>query len=94
MQRMTKTSIANLKACDTVGFHEIGNAQDFSDYAENNHEDTCTYITSPTVIVWVERAGNRAYLCGSSGSPLIYDSAEKARRNIKRVRPDLEPTTI
>lgn len=93
MQRMTKTSIANLKNCEKVGFDVIGNAQDFEDYAENDYQETCTYLTSSNVIVWVERNGNRAYLSGSSG-PLVYDSAEKARRNIRRVRPDLEPTSI
>ena len=45
------------------------------------------------VMVWVERLGNRAYLCGSSG-PLVYENKAKARRAVKRLRPDLEPTDI
>lgn len=43
------------------------------------------------VMVWVERAGNRAYLCDASG-PLVYETCEKAWRNIRRVRPDIKPT--
>jgi hypothetical protein len=43
--------------------------------------------------VWVELRGNRAYLCGSS-SPLAYPDQQAARRAFKRIRPDLEPTTI
>jgi hypothetical protein len=43
--------------------------------------------------VWVELRGNRAYLCGSR-SAMIYPTQEAARRAFKRVRPDLEPTTI
>ncbi|OYV96248.1 MAG: hypothetical protein B7Z62_08605 [Deltaproteobacteria bacterium 37-65-8] len=45
------------------------------------------------VMVWVEREGRRAYLHGSEG-PMVYPGAFEARRNIKRVRPDLEPTEI
>ena len=71
MDRMTKTSIANLKTCDKTGF-----------------------TTVPAgVMVWVERSGNRAYLCGATG-PLIYVSEQKARRNLKRVRSELEPASI
>lgn len=91
--RMTKASAANLAVADKVGFDVVGNAQDFADYAENNYEETCTYLTSQAVMVWVERNGNRAYLCDASG-PMVYETIEKAWRNIRRVRPDLTPTTI
>jgi hypothetical protein len=43
--------------------------------------------------VWVERNGNRAYLCGSL-SVIAYPDQNAARRAFKRIRPDLEPTTI
>ena len=57
--------------------------------------DAAGYTATETggVMVWVARAGNRAYLCGTSG-PLVYDTKAKARRNVKRVRQDLEPTDI
>jgi hypothetical protein len=71
MERMTKTSSANLKVAEKVGLDAVAGG----------------------VLVWLERAGNRAYVCGSSG-PLVYESAQKARRNIQRARPDLEPTSI
>ena len=45
------------------------------------------------VMVWVEREGRRAYLHGAEG-PMVYPGVFEARRNIKRVRPDLEPTEI
>lgn len=73
MERMTQTSIANLKVADECGFDKVDG--------------------STGVIVWVQRSGNRAYLCGSTG-PLVYDDKSKARRNVKRIRPDLEPTEI
>jgi hypothetical protein len=72
MERMTKTSIANLKICDKTGF----------DAAPGGG-----------VMVWLERLGNRAYVCGASG-PLVYETPQKARRNLQRVRSDLEPTSI
>lgn len=72
MERMTKTTIANLKICDKVGIQDMPGVG---------------------VMVWLERNGNRAYVCGSSG-PLIYSNQTFARRNIKRIRSDLEPTTI
>jgi len=71
MERMTKTTVANLKICDRVGFEPAPGG----------------------VLVWVEKTGRRAYVCGSSG-PLVYEYESKARRNIKRLRPDLEPTSI
>jgi len=43
--------------------------------------------------VAVARNGNVAYLCGSDGL-VNYPSALVARRSIKRIRPDLEPTEI
>jgi hypothetical protein len=43
--------------------------------------------------VWVECKGNRAYLCGST-NVLAYPDQQAARRAFKRVRSDLEPTTI
>jgi len=43
------------------------------------------------VIVWVEKDGNRQYVCGASG-PLIYSDVKKARRNVQRLRYGLEPT--
>jgi hypothetical protein len=76
MERMTQTSIANLKVADSAGFEPIT-------YADGGS----------AVMVWVERNGNRAYLCGTSG-PLPYEDKVKARRNVKRIRPDLEPTDI
>lgn len=44
-------------------------------------------------MVWVARAGNRAYLHDSQGIQ-VYSDKLKARRNVLRVRPDLEPTEI
>jgi len=72
-QRLTATSIANLKAADKCGYTDM---------------DFLVGVT-----VWVERNGNRAYLCGSS-MVLVYPDQKAARRAIKRLRPDLEPTTI
>lgn len=72
MERMTKTTIANIKIADKAGFDDAPGGG---------------------VIVWIERDGNRAYVCGSSG-PLVYEDQKKARRNINRVRIDLEPTSI
>ncbi len=43
--------------------------------------------------VRVELKGNAAYL-QDSASILHYESVQKARRAVKRIRPDLEPTTI
>jgi len=70
-QRLTATSIANLKAADKCGYMEKDDG----------------------VYVWVERNGNLAYLCGSL-LMLKYPDQKAARRAIKRLRPDLEPTTI
>ena len=39
------------------------------------------------------RGDKMAYL-SSSVAPINYDSIQHARRAIKRIRPDLEPTTI
>lgn len=44
-------------------------------------------------MVWVSKKGNRAYLQDSEG-PLEYKTKTLARRAVKRIRPDLEPTTI
>lgn len=52
-----------------------------------------THIEGGGVAVWVELKGNRAYLCGSR-TALEYPTQEAARRAFKRIRPDLEPTTI
>jgi hypothetical protein len=73
MERMTKTSIANLKVADRAGFDKIAG--------------------TTQVMVWVERNGNRAYLCGTSG-PLQHASIFSARHSVRRIRPDLEPTEI
>jgi hypothetical protein len=43
--------------------------------------------------VWVERDGNRAYLCGAEGV-LAYADQKTARAAFRRIRPDIEPTTI
>ncbi|MGB3222959.1 MAG: hypothetical protein WBB23_09170 [Desulforhopalus sp.] len=43
--------------------------------------------------VRVEKGGNAAYLNGGE-TIMHYDTVQKARRAIKRIRPDLEPTTI
>ena len=72
-ERMTKTTIANVKIADKAGFEKVDGA--------------------PGVMIWIERNGNRAYVCGSSG-PLVYENEKKARRNFNRVRFDLEPTSI
>ena len=77
MERMTKTTIANLKVADCIGFDSVSDVPD----------------TPGAVMVYVERNGNRVYVCGSTG-PLVYENSEKARRNLKRIRPDLEPTWI
>jgi len=45
------------------------------------------------VMVWVEKEGRRAFLSGSK-TPLIYKDRVLARRAVKRLRPDLEPTDI
>ena len=58
--------------------------------------DACGFTPvdgSPGVMVWLERSGNRAYVSGSSG-PLGDETEKKARRNVQRVRADLEPTSI
>ena len=52
-----------------------------------------TNLEGGGVSVWVERNGNRAYLCGSR-TALEYPNEQAARRAFKRIRPDLEPTTI
>ena len=52
-----------------------------------------TFFEGGGVGVWVECKGNRAYLCGSQ-FVLSYPDQNAARRAFKRVRPDLEPTTI
>lgn len=44
-------------------------------------------------LVVVERKGNRAYLSDLDG-PIAYPTQTLARRAIRRVRPDLEPTEI
>lgn len=77
MERMTKTTIANLKVADCIGFDSVPDVPD----------------APGAVMVYVERNGNRAYVSGSTG-PLVYENSEKARRNLKRIRPDLEPTWI
>lgn len=43
--------------------------------------------------VRVELNGNSAYLNGGE-SIMHYPTVQKARRAVKRIRPDLEPTTI
>lgn len=43
--------------------------------------------------VRLARGQMASYLSSGSG-PMVYDTPEKARRAIRRVRPDLEPTTI
>lgn len=45
---------------------------------------------APGVMVWIEKSGNRQYVCGASG-PLVYADAKKARRNVMRLR-NMEPT--
>ena len=52
-----------------------------------------TTLDSGGVAVWVERNGNRAYLTGSR-SVMAYPDQASARRAVKRIRSDLEPTTI
>jgi len=46
-----------------------------------------------TYTVFVYRGEKRDYLKDSEGS-ISFDSIQKARRTVKRHRPDLEPTTI
>ncbi|HDZ55298.1 hypothetical protein LCGC14_0393450 [marine sediment metagenome] len=56
--------------------------------------DTCGFsAAAPGVLVWVSRNGNRAFLHDSE-SPLVYPTEALARRAIRRVRPDLQPSTI
>lgn len=43
--------------------------------------------------VRILKGGKLAYLSDSQG-PICYKSISAARRVVKRVRPDLEPTTI
>lgn len=52
-----------------------------------------TEMEAGGVSIWVERNGNRAYLSGSR-SVMVYPDQLAARRAFKRIRPDLEPTTI
>lgn len=49
--------------------------------------------TYPDWIVSMSRNGNIAYLSDSQG-PIRYKSISEARRTVKRIRPDFEPTTI
>ena len=44
-------------------------------------------------MVAIYRNSNKAYLHCSDG-PMVYPSLLVARRSIKRIRPDLEPTEI
>jgi len=39
-------------------------------------------------LIWLERGGNRAFVCGING-PIIYKDMATARRFIRRFRPDL-----
>lgn len=56
--------------------------------------DACGVVAGASGwMVWVERNGARAYLSDSAG-PLEYKTDTLARRAVKRIRPDLEPTTI
>lgn len=48
----------------------------------------------PSCMVSVWRNGNVSYLHGSDQSPMLYPSMVAARRSVKRIRPDLEPTQI
>lgn len=49
--------------------------------------------TYPEWMVAIYRNGNLAYLSDSEG-PITYKTIVEARRVVKRIRPDLEPTTI
>ena len=44
-------------------------------------------------VVRVEKNGNPAYINGGA-TIMLYPTVQKARRAVKRLRPDLEPTTI
>jgi hypothetical protein len=74
-QRLTRTSIANLKVCDSAQLVKV------------EHRGSTVYTVS------LQRAGAVVYLCGSK-SVVSYPSAVAARRAIKRIRPDIEPTEI
>ena len=39
-------------------------------------------------LIWLERGGKRAFVCGIDG-PIVYEDMAKARRFIRRFRPDL-----
>jgi hypothetical protein len=39
-------------------------------------------------LIWLERGGNKAFVCGVEG-PIIYKDMATARRFIRRFRPDL-----
>ncbi|MGK2849260.1 MAG: hypothetical protein ACSLEX_04340 [Minisyncoccota bacterium] len=50
-------------------------------------------FTDQLYLVEVAKNGNVAYLQSGDGI-MTYPSAELARRAVRRIRPDLEPTTI
>jgi hypothetical protein len=74
-QRLTRTSVANLKICDQVRLHK------------QEHRGA-EYFT-----VSMSRGDAVAYLCGSR-SVVTYPTVMAARRAVKRIRPDIEPTEI
>ena len=74
-QRVTRTSVANLKVCDSVQLVKV------------EHRGETFYTVS------LRRGDAVAYLCGSR-SVVSYPTTVAARRAIKRIRPDLEPTEI
>jgi hypothetical protein len=78
MGRMTKTSRENIKVADRALFHEAN---------PNVHHGKEGWLVA------VERKGNRAYVSDAEG-PVLYPTQTLARRAIRRVRPDLEPTEI
>lgn len=49
--------------------------------------------SSVAFMVRITKGGKMAYLSDSEG-PINYKSISQARRTVKRIRPDLEPTTI
>ena len=74
-QRLTRTSVANLKVCNSVQLVKV------------EHRGETFYTVS------LKRGEAVAYLCGSK-SVVTYPTTFAARRAIKRIRPDLEPTEI
>jgi hypothetical protein len=77
-QRMTATTVANIKASNNSGFYP----------ARDGFDQVYGFM------VWVSKGeGIRSVVCGSR-APIAYPTKELARRAVKRINPSLEPTDI